>query len=67
MCACLPSILPIWIYCIVAVGRQRLIKNWDEENFVETHISVGIKPCCIVKLQVLVLRERQVFDHLAVE
>ena len=57
--------LPIVLYHIVLIGRQWLIKDWNEGNMVVVSGSVHWNAWSIEQLKVHILRERQLL-HLMV-
>ena len=57
--------LPFMLYHIVSIGRQRLIKNWNEGNMVIMSVSVHWNAWAVEQFKVQILGERQ-FLHLMV-
>ncbi len=53
--------LPVF-YRIVEIGRQWLVKDWNEDHILKMKNLGRSEACCVSMLQALVLRKRKALD-----
>ena len=64
---CIPFMATARFYSVIAIGRQRVIENWNEGGIEVLNVSIILCAACITKLDFFVLRERQFSEMMAIE